>query len=127
MRKRISMAMAASALGLLLSVGAQAQQAAPAAAPAAKEPTGQELAHNVRKGNCLACHMMPGDPKAISSATIGPPLIAMKSRFPDRAKLKEQIADPMKNNPETSMPPYGKHGILTPKELDLVVDYIHGL
>ena len=85
---------------------------------------GQKLAHDVMKGNCLACHMLPGDAKAVTSATIGPPLIGMKSRFPDRDKLRAQIWDSTKANPDTVMPPYGKHKILTESEIDKIVDYL---
>jgi len=51
----------------------------------------------------------------------------MKSRFPDRAKLRAQIWDATVNNPRTSMPPFGKNKILTEPELDLVTDYILGI
>jgi sulfur-oxidizing protein SoxX len=48
-------------------------------------------------------------------------------RFPDRQVLKAQIADPRQRNPNTVMPPYGAHGILSERELELVVDFIHTL
>ena len=94
---------------------------------AADETTGQSLAFNSKKGNCLACHSIPGDPQADTMANIAPPLIAMKSRFPDRAKLRDQIWDSTKANPRTSMPPFGKHKILTEQELDKIVDYVQNL
>lgn len=82
---------------------------------------GKEIAFDRKKGNCLACHVMadgelPG--------YLGPPLIMMKQRYPDREVLKEQIADATKRNPSTSMPPFGKNRILTEEELDKVVDYV---
>lgn len=85
---------------------------------------GKKLAMARDKGNCLACHafddgQLPG--------TIGPPLVHMKLRFPDKAELRAQIWDPTARNPDTRMPPYGKYGILSDKEIDLVVDYIHSL
>ena len=94
---------------------------------AADEPTGQSLAFDNKKGNCLACHSIPGDPKADTMANIAPPLVAMKSRYPDRAKLRDQIWDASKANPRTSMPPFGKHKIVTEQELDKIVDYIQSL
>lgn len=104
------------------------------AAEQAKPPTGRDLAFNNRKGNCLACHQFPSlkdtlspASKTYTAANIGPPLIAMKARFPDRAKLRQQIADPMSRNPATSMPPFGRHHILTDQEIDLIVDFVHGL
>lgn len=104
------------------------------AAEPANPPTGKDLAFNNRKGNCMACHMFPSlkdtqspASKNYTAANIGPPLIAMKARFPDKAKLRQQIADPMSRNPATSMPPFGKHNILSDKEIDLIVDFVHEL
>ena len=101
----------------------------PAPAPGADEPArvarGRAIAHDVYKGNCLACHQVPGDPLAVSAANIGPPLVAMQARFPDRAVLRAQIWDSTARNPLTVMPPFGKHGVLTEEEIDLVVDYIY--
>ena len=107
---------------ILLAGFAQASAAEPD-----KVPTGQELAFDNRKGNCLACHMMPGDSKAISSSNIGPPLIGMRERYPDRAKLYDQVWDASKSNADSLMPPFGKHKILSEAEINTVVDYIHGL
>lgn len=86
---------------------------------------GREIAHDVYLGNCLACHRIPGDPTAVSMATIGPPIVDMRKRFPDRAALRAQIWDPTQGNPRTVMPPFGKHGVLTEREIDLVVDYLY--
>ena len=89
-----------------------------------KKMGGKELAFDKKKGNCLACHLITGGEQA---GNVAPPLIAMKARFPDRAVLHAQISDPRGKNPDSMMPPFGPHGILSEKELDLVVDYIHGL
>jgi L-cysteine S-thiosulfotransferase len=86
---------------------------------------GQNLAHDVYRGNCLACHQIPADLSAVSLANIGPPLAAMRQRFPDRAQLRNQIWDPTLRNPQTVMPPFGKHGILTEQEIDLIVEYLY--
>ncbi len=85
---------------------------------------GKKIAFDRKKGNCLACHMvadgsLPGN--------IGPPLIAMKARFPDRAVLRAQIWDASVKNPTTFMPPFGKHKILSEDEVDKVTDFIHSL
>ena len=85
---------------------------------------GKQLAMARGKGNCLACHAfddgeLPGN--------IGPPLMYMQQRFPDRAALFEQIWDATARNPDTVMPPFGKHGILTREEIDLIVEYLHSL
>jgi len=85
---------------------------------------GKKLAFSRRKGNCLACHMIAG---GTLPGDIGPPLIAMKSRFPDKAGLRAQIWDATVINPNTIMPPFGKHLILTEKEVDLVTEFIYSL
>ena len=88
---------------------------------------GARLAHEVTKGNCLACHAMPGDASAVTSANIGPPLVAIRARFPDREQLRRQIWDAGLINPDTVMPPFGKHRILTADEIELIVDYLYTL
>jgi sulfur-oxidizing protein SoxX len=88
---------------------------------------GQKLAFDVAKGNCLACHAIPGDPAAVTSADIGPPLVGIQARFPKRERLREQLDDPMKFNPNTVMPPFGRHGILSAEEIDRIVDYLYTL
>jgi len=111
---RLSAVVLGLALGLPLAHSADAGKA-----------TGQQLAHDVYKGNCLACHQIPGNHDAVSLADIGPPLFHMRERFPDRAALRGQLWDPMARNSQTVMPPFGKHGVLTEDEIDLIVDYIY--
>lgn len=89
--------------------------------------TGRELAHSQERGNCLACHRMPADSGAQTEADMGPVLEHMRERFPDRQRLRQRIWDARAFNPDTIMPPYGRHRILTEEEIDRVVDYIHGL
>ena len=100
---------------------------APITASAASEADiakGKELAFDRKKGNCLACHQIEGGTLA---GNIGPPLVAMKARFPDYAKLKAQITDARKNNPNTIMIPFGPNGVLTPEEIELVAQFIYTL
>jgi len=85
---------------------------------------GKKVAFDRKKGNCLACHMI--DDGALPG-NIGPPLIAMKARFPDKGALRAQIWDPTVANPNTIMPPFGKHRVLTEKEVDLVTEFIYTL
>ncbi len=85
---------------------------------------GKQVSVNRKKGNCLACHVM-GD--GALPGNIGPPLVAMKARFPDKAKLREQIWDATKKNPNSMMPPFGRHGVLTEEEVDAVVEYVYTL
>ena len=85
---------------------------------------GKVLAMERSKGNCLACHKiadgeLPGN--------LGPPLLMMKVRFPERSTLREQICDASVRNPDSRMPPFGKHGILSEEEVDLILDYVYSL
>ena len=88
---------------------------------------GRSLAFDRKKGNCLACHSIPSEKKAESPGNIGPPLENIKSRYPDRDKLRARIWDETTINPETVMPPFGRNKILTEQEIDLVTDYILSL
>ena len=85
---------------------------------------GKKIAFDRKKGNCLGCHAIEG---GALPGNIGPPLIAMKARYPDKAKLRAQIWDATAANPYTPMPPFGKHGALSDKEIDLITEYIHTL
>ena len=85
---------------------------------------GKKVAFDRKKGNCLSCHMIAGGDLP---GNIGPPLIAMKARFPDKAVLRAQIWDSTEKNPNSIMPPFGKHRILTEKEVDLVTEFIYTL
>ena len=51
----------------------------------------------------------------------------MKLRFPDKAVLRAQVWDATERNPDSRMPPFGRHGILSEEEIDLIVDYIYSL
>ena len=85
---------------------------------------GKEVAFDRKKGNCLACHMISG---GSLPGNIGPPLIAMKDRFPDKAALRAQIWDSTVANPNTIMPPFGRNQILSEQEVDLVTEFIYSL
>lgn len=85
---------------------------------------GKAVAFDRKKGNCLACHAIEG---GSLPGNIGPPLIAMKARFPDKAKLRAQIWDSTSTNPGSIMPPFGRHQILTESDIDKVVEFIYTL
>jgi sulfur-oxidizing protein SoxX len=85
---------------------------------------GKAIAFDRKKGNCLACHMIQG---GNLPGNIAPPLIAMKGRYPKKEDLRKQIWDPTVANPESSMPPFGKHEVLSKSELDKLVDFIWSL
>ena len=106
---------------LAIMTGSLATLPAAAAEGASAVEEGKSVSFNRSKGNCLACHMMEG---GVAAGNIGPPLIAMQSRYPDKTTLRAQIWDATAANPQSAMPPFGKHGIVTPKELDQVVEFV---
>lgn len=85
---------------------------------------GKRIAFDRRKGNCLACHLM-GD--GTLAGNIGPPLIAMQARYPDKAALRSQIFDARVKNPHTIMPPFGPHEIISESEIDKITEYVWSL
>ena len=108
-------------LGTLL-LGSIAPANAEEAKPGAQ--IGKEVAVDRKKGNCLACHAMddgslPGN--------IGPPLVSMKLRFPDKAVLRAQIWDATVKNPNSIMPPFGRHQMLSEEEIDWITEYVYSL
>jgi sulfur-oxidizing protein SoxX len=107
-------------MGALAFTPTQVAQAADAKAL----EKGKELAFHRKKGNCLACHKIKGGDLP---GNIGPELVNMKARYPDKAKLRAQIWDASTTNPNTIMPPFGKFKMLTEKEIDLVTDFIYSL
>jgi len=99
-------------------------QAAEKAASTVEE--GKKLAYSRSKGNCLACHMagegaMPGN--------IGPALIAMKLRYPDKQKLVDKVwgKSATQTVPNSMMPAFGQNGILSDSDINKIVDYIYTL
>lgn len=124
-RKSKGLLSLASALLVGVSLSSSAALAAEAGSNSSSNiEEGKKLAFSRPKGNCLACHMIK---EGASPGNIAPPLIVMKTRFPDKQVLKNQIWDASKRNPETSMPLFGRYEILTEDELDKVVDYIYSL
>jgi sulfur-oxidizing protein SoxX len=85
---------------------------------------GKQLAFHRQKGNCLACHKIQG---GAMPGNIGPELVNMKARYPDKAVLRAQIWDATINNPNPIRPPYGKHKVLSEKDVDKVVEFIYTL
>lgn len=86
--------------------------------------TGKQLSFQRDKGNCLACHIIE---EGEDPGNIGPALVDIQAKYATKAQLKALIWDATQFNLQTSMPPFGKNKILTPEELDQVVDYIWSL
>ncbi len=120
----ITLASAASVLFLAgaLTGAAPAAHAAMDTGRTSAIAAGKKLAFSRKKGNCLACHQID-DGKA--PGNIGPPLVNIKERYPDFAKLRAQIWDATANYPNSIMPPFGRNRILTNKEIDEIAAYIY--
>ena len=122
MRSTAKNATKALSLAVLFASASLMPQLASASAETVAK--GKEVAFNKKTGNCLACHMIPG---GTAPGDIGPPLVAMKARFPDRNKLTAQIYDATTSNPSTRMPPFGKHKALSNADISAIVDYLYTL
>jgi sulfur-oxidizing protein SoxX len=107
---------------LALAIGAFAAAGNAQAQSAVVE--GQKLAFDRSKGNCLTCHVIKG---GTLPGSIGPELIDIKSKYPNRADLVAIITDETTRNPLTVMPPFGRNRILTPREIEAVVDFLQTL
>ena len=74
---------------------------------------------------CQACHYFEGTDQA---GTVGPPMVAMKPRFPERQKLEKIIYDPHRaTKPDSMMPPFGRNGLLDEQQIKLIVDFLYTL
>ena len=110
------------AFALALVIGAFVSAGSAHAQSAAAE--GQKLAFDRSKGNCLTCHAIKG---GTLPGSIGPELIDIKSKYPNRADLVAIVTDETLRNPLTVMPPFGRNRILTEKEIEAVVDFLQTL
>lgn len=82
---------------------------------------GQELALKF----CQTCHDYQGTEQA---GTVAPPLLGMKTRFPDRKTLYSIIYDPqVALKPHTMMPPFGRNKLLEKDEIEKVIDFLYTL
>ncbi|HXD44472.1 MAG TPA: sulfur oxidation c-type cytochrome SoxX [Pseudolabrys sp.] len=92
------------------AVGAGAASAAP------------QDAHALISANCQQCHEIKG---IGDFGNVGPSLLDLKSRYPDRKDVVAIVNDEAKRNPQTVMPPFGRNLILTQQEIDTIVDYLY--
>jgi sulfur-oxidizing protein SoxA len=92
----------------------------------AQSPSVPDAFARADKGHCLACHALPaamGRP----GGDVGPPLAGPRMRELGAARLRQLIDDPMQADGNTVMPPYGRHRILEPGEIDSIVRFLQGL
>jgi len=124
MRTPMRFPLAATAVAAMLGLSGLAM--VPGSAVAADEEVieeGRQLAFDRKKGNCLACHQIQGGSLA---GNIGPPLVAMSSRL-SKEELRSQLVDSTERDPNTMMPPFGKHNILSDEEIDKIVEFVYQL
>jgi len=124
MRKTARSTLAAAGALVIALGGLSLAPSTASAAGASAIEEGKKIAFHRKKGNCLACHKIAG---GSLEGNIGPALVNMKARYPDKAKLRSQIFDATVANPNTIMPPFGKHKIISESELDKIVEFIYSL
>ena len=106
------------------AVLACASASAFAAAPA---PPALELFVRADKGNCIACHqLLPGAGPA-TRADVGPRLEGTRMRALGKNAVRQALVDPTRANPDTVMPPFGRHRLLDAAEIDRLVDFLVSL
>jgi len=85
---------------------------------------GREWAMRPDKGNCIACHRLPGEdwPGSLGLS------LERYGQFKHADELVfQQIFDARAFNPNTVMPPYGTFGILSAEEIRDLVAYLQSL
>ncbi len=85
---------------------------------------GRDIAMAKSRGNCVACHELPGDPWP---GTVGNSLLNYQRRGMSDARVYQQIYDARIFNPQTVMPPYGTNNLLNEQELRDLVAYLQNL
>ncbi len=96
---------------------------------------GREVSINRKKGNCLACHVMP-IPEQQFHGQVGPPLDGVAGRY-SAGQLRLRVVDSKAFNPTTIMPSFYKaegfhrvmkkfqgKTVLTAQEVEDVVAYL---
>ena len=109
---------------IIAAVGALVTVAPAFAAAPDTIAAGRAIAFDRGKGNCASCHTMKGGEVP---STVGPELVNMRSRYPDRKMLYAALYDPGRRNPQTAMPPFGRNRILSADEINAVIDFLYTL
>lgn len=93
----------------------------------ARRPAALELFVAPAKGHCIACHQLPEGSGPATRADLGPKLTGARMRELGKPALRRLLVDPTGDQPQTVMPPFGRHRILEPAEIDRLVDFLHAL
>jgi sulfur-oxidizing protein SoxX len=94
---------------------------------AAQGPAAPQAFVSKEKGHCIACHQVPEGAGPRTRADLGPALTGERMRALGRERIRAIIEDPTRANPETVMPPFGRHRILDAAEIRALVEYLHAL
>lgn len=89
--------------------------------------TGREIFLRRDLGNCIACHQVSDAAGPAVRADVGPRLDAARLQGWNRERLRSLLVDPMRDYPDTVMPPYGRHRLLDSAAIERVIDYLHAL
>ena len=95
-----------------------------AAAPAAPA---LDLFVRADKGSCIACHQLPQGAGPATRADVGPRLEGTRMRALGKSALRQALVDPMRANPDTVMPPFGRHRLLDAAEIERLVQFLETL
>jgi len=93
----------------------------------AQETPALDLFVRPDKGHCIACHQLPAGAGPATRADVGPPLEGARMRSLGREALREILTDATQRNPETVMPPFGRHRILAAPEIERLAEFLHAL
>jgi L-cysteine S-thiosulfotransferase len=81
---------------------------------------GKKIATNRKKGNCFTCHAYKG---AHLAGNLGPALNGIGKRK-SRKEIYDQIWDATKANPNSTMIPFGRHEVLSDKEINALTEWV---
>ncbi|OYV67101.1 MAG: sulfur oxidation c-type cytochrome SoxX [Acidiphilium sp. 37-67-22] len=107
---------------ILMVLAVAALPAVALAATPQQIAAGKTIATTKSLGNCAACHSFAG---AVEPGNVGPTLKNMKAMMPDRKTFYAIVFDEQARNPQTVMPAFGKNLILTPKQINEVIDFLY--
>jgi L-cysteine S-thiosulfotransferase len=85
---------------------------------------GKAIAMSPKRGNCVACHRLPGDDWP---GTVGNSLLQYKKYEYTADRIYQQIYDPRQFNPYSVMPPFGSHNLLGDQEIRDLVAFLQSI
>ncbi|MCS6785485.1 MAG: sulfur oxidation c-type cytochrome SoxX [Thiobacillaceae bacterium] len=85
---------------------------------------GRAIALDPARGNCIACHVLPGEDWP---GSLGHLLLGYRKRGHSDAYVYQQIYDRRLINPNTVMPPFGTFGLLTEQDIRDLTAYVQSL